>query len=75
MLCDFKNPMGPFSYGGTIVSNGDVGLDGRTEENAVNYLGNNHGGLLVKDDELYVFITGILTVLSIADKAVQKKEF
>lgn len=50
-----KNPMGPFSYGGTIVSNGDVGLDGRTEESAVNYLGNNHGGLLVKDDGLYVF--------------------
>ena len=49
------DPMGPFSYKGTIVSNGDVGLNGRDEADAVNYLGNNHGGLVAVDDELYIF--------------------
>lgn len=44
-----------FRYGGTIVSNGDVGLDGRTEEDAVGYLGNNHGGLLAIDEKYYIF--------------------
>lgn len=50
-----ENPMGPFSYKGTIVSNGDVGLDGRTEQDAVNYLGNNHGGILTIGEEHYIF--------------------
>jgi hypothetical protein len=44
-----------FTYGGTIISNGDVGLEGRTEEDAVAYLGNNHGGLLRIGDQYYVF--------------------
>ena len=49
------DPMGPFSYKGTIVSNGDVGLNGRDEADAVNYLGNNHGGLVAVDDVVYIF--------------------
>ncbi len=49
------NPMGPFAYRGIIVSNGDVGLNGRTEEDAVNYLGNNHGGMLQIEDDFYIF--------------------
>lgn len=48
-------PQGPFSYQGVIVSNGDVGLNGRTEEEAVYYLGNNHGGLLWLEDKMYIF--------------------
>lgn len=47
--------MGPFSYQGTIVSNGDVGLAGRMEKDAVNYLGNNHGGILIIEDKYYIF--------------------
>lgn len=50
-----EHPMGPFSYQGTIVSNGDVGLNGRSEKEAVNYLGNNHGGLLDTGDDYYIF--------------------
>lgn len=42
-----------FVYGGTIVSNGDVGLNGRTD--AVNMTGNNHGGLVEINGQWYVF--------------------
>ena len=48
-------PMGPFTFRGTIVSNGDVGLQGRTEKDARNYLGNNHGGLLQIGKQFYIF--------------------
>ena len=46
-------PDAGFVYGGTIVSNGDVGLDGRTEP--INILGNNHGGLEKIGDDYYIF--------------------
>lgn len=49
------SPEGPFDYKGTIVSNGDVGLDGRKEAQAVYYLGNNHGGLLQLEGKMYIF--------------------
>lgn len=42
-----------FVYGGTIVSNGDVGLNGRTEP--LNTLGNNHGGMVKANGEWYIF--------------------
>ncbi len=48
-------PDGAFIYQETIVSNGDVGLDGRTEKEAVYYLGNNHGGLVRIKDKMYIF--------------------
>lgn len=44
-----------FVFRGTIISNGDVGLEGRTEEDAVYYLGNNHGGLVQVGEQLYIF--------------------
>lgn len=48
-----KSPEGPFEYKGVIVSNGDVGY----QENklAVNYVGNNHGGLEVINGKTYIF--------------------
>ena len=46
-------PDGGFCYGGTIVSNGDIGLNGR--ETPVYPLGNNHGGLVEIGDALYIF--------------------
>jgi len=46
-------PDSGFVYGGTIVSNGDIGLNGRTEPVAP--LGNNHGGLVQVGDALYIF--------------------
>lgn len=46
-------PNGKFTYGGTIVSIGDVGLNG--EEQAVNYTGNTHGGIVNIKHQWYVF--------------------
>ena len=42
-----------FVFGGTLVSNGDIGLAGRTEP--VNTLGNNHGGMVRAGGEWYIF--------------------
>ncbi len=47
------SPEGPFAYQGVIVSNGDLGYQGNTL--AVNYTGNNHGGLEVIGDKVYIF--------------------
>lgn len=49
------SPTGGFSYGGTLVSNGDVGLEGRTRKEAVNYTGNTHGSLIEIEGKYYVF--------------------
>ena len=46
-------PMGPFSYGGTIVSNGDIGIDGRIRP--VTQFGNTHGSIEQIDGRYYVF--------------------
>lgn len=46
-------PAEGFVYGGTIVSNGDVGLNGRTKP--VYPLGNNHGGIVQVKDDFYIF--------------------
>lgn len=48
-------PMGGFAYGGIIVSNGDVGYQGRKEEDKVMSVGNNHGGLVCVKDQWYIF--------------------
>ena len=45
-----------YVYGGTLVSNGDVFLDGITDENHCrNYIGNTHGGMLRLQDDYYIF--------------------
>lgn len=48
-------PDGPFTYGGTIVSNGDIGFHGRTKKDAVAPAGNNHGSIEKVGDQWYVF--------------------
>lgn len=53
--CTSSSPTGPFTYGGTIVSNGDVFYNGRTRKDALYPLGNNHGSLLVLKDRAYIF--------------------
>ncbi len=50
-----NKPDGGFEYGGTIVSNGDIFLCGRTEANAVNYIANNHGSIIEINGQWYVF--------------------
>lgn len=49
------HPDRDFRYGGVIVSNGDVGCDGRAEEDRLNMTGTNHGSIIEIEDEWYVF--------------------
>lgn len=49
------SPMGDWTYGGTIVSIGDIGLPGVTEANPRNFTGNTHGGLVEVRGQWYVF--------------------
>lgn len=53
------HPTEGFTYGGTLVSNGDIfphGTEGfRGTLGARNYIGNNHGGMLELDGEYYIF--------------------
>ncbi|MEH7495706.1 family 43 glycosylhydrolase [Neobacillus niacini] len=44
-----------FVYGGTIISNGDIFLNGRTEDKRLNYTGNNHGSIVEIYGQWYVF--------------------
>lgn len=49
------HPLGAWKYGGTIISNGDIGLEGVTEENARNFTGNTHGGMVCINGQWYIF--------------------
>lgn len=49
------SPVGPFTYGGTLISIGDIGLDGVTEANARNFTGNTHGGMVNINGQWYIF--------------------
>ncbi len=44
-----------YQFGGTLVDIGDVFLNGRTAEEAVNCLGNTHGGIECCEGQWYVF--------------------
>ncbi|MDO4622067.1 MAG: family 43 glycosylhydrolase [Eubacteriales bacterium] len=46
-------PDSGFKYGGTIVSIGNIGYEGRTE--ADNYTGNTHGGMVEVNGQWYIF--------------------
>ncbi len=46
-------PDGEYTYGGILVSIGDIGL--RDEADAVNYLENTHGGMVELNGQWYVF--------------------
>lgn len=51
-----NSPTEGFSYGGTLISNGDVFLDGNEDESrASNYIGNTHGGMLRLHGKYYIF--------------------
>lgn len=51
-----KRPDGGFTFGGTLVSQGDLFMDGREEEkDGLNYLGNTHGGMLNIGEDWYIF--------------------
>ncbi len=44
-----------FIYGGTIISNGDVGYEGRKENDRLNHTGTNHGSIECINGQWYVF--------------------
>jgi len=51
-----NRPDGDFKFGGTIISNGDLYINGhRTDSGAYNYIGNNHGSIVQVKDQWYVF--------------------
>jgi len=50
-----KYPDKDFIFGGTIVSNGDVGINGVTEETRLNMTGTTHGSIEFINNKWYVF--------------------
>lgn len=44
-----------FTYQGILISNADIGLNGRSEADALNYFANNHGGLVQVGSDWFVF--------------------
>lgn len=48
-----RYPDRDFRFGGTLVSIGDIGLEGNTE--ALNYTGNTHGGMVRLGQQWYIF--------------------
>lgn len=50
-----KYPDKDFTYGGTIVSNGDVGYNGRKEKDRLNATGTAHGSIEKINGQWYVF--------------------
>lgn len=53
--CTSKYPDKEFKYGGTIISNGDVGLNGREAKDKLATIGNNHGGIVCAEGQWYIF--------------------
>lgn len=50
-----RYPDRDFVYGGTIISNGDVGYQGRKAQDRLNMTGNNHGSIEKAGEDWYVF--------------------
>ena len=53
--CTSDRPDRGYRYGGTIVSIGDIFLKGREKKDALNHLGNTHGGIEKINGKWYVF--------------------
>ena len=47
------SPLGEYRYGGVLVSNADIGVNGNTQ--ALNYRGNTHGSVALVNGKWYVF--------------------
>ncbi len=50
-----RYPDRDFSYGGVIISNGDIGMNGRKEEDRLAITGNNHGSIECINGKWYIF--------------------
>ena len=44
-----------FKFAGTLVSNGDIGIDGRDEKERLNMTGTTHGSVIKINNQYYVF--------------------
>jgi len=54
--CIGDTPVGPFRKGGTLVSNGDIGLrDCMDKKSACDFTGNTHGSMVEVNGKYYVF--------------------
>ena len=54
--CIGDTPKGPFRKGGTLVSNGDIGLRGiENSKDACDFTGNTHGSMVEVNGHYYVF--------------------
>lgn len=68
-----QNYNGPYHFGGTIISNGDVGYHGRSGENRTNQTANDHGSLACIKGQWYIFTTDRRTVVLSADRHAQNR--
>ena len=50
-----KYPDQGYEYRGVIISNGDIGLDGRSEKDKLNAVATNHGSIEQIGDKYYIF--------------------
>ena len=50
-----RYPDRDFTYGGVIISNGDIGYQGRKEEDRLALTGNNHGSIEQINGQWYIF--------------------
>lgn len=50
-----RYPDRDFSYGGVIISNGDIGYQGRAEKDRLAMTGNNHGSIEQINGQWYIF--------------------
>ena len=50
-----RYPDRDFTFGGVIVSNGDIGVDGRKPEERLMMTGNNHGSIAEINGQWYIF--------------------
>ena len=50
-----ESPDKDFEFGGTIVSNGDIGYQGRKSEDRLNMTGTTHGSIIQIQNQWYVF--------------------
>ena len=44
-----------FTYGGVLISNGDIGVNGREKEDRLMMTGNNHGSMVQIGDQWHIF--------------------
>lgn len=64
-----------YTFGGTLVDIGDVFLNGREARDAVNCVGNTHGGIECADGQWYVFYHRQTNRTNYSRQAMRGKDF